>query len=254
MLSDDVANPVLDASTATGTDARGEERGFDQTFIDNGGLSDLGAFELAVQASGGETPSLVVTTTDDSFDPTDNQTSLREAVAYANYKDGPDTITFAPSGQGLIRLTGGEIGITDELTIEGGGLVTITGDAGADDLDANGNLASSSGGVTDVAQSVDSNTLGDNSRVFDATADLTLTGLTVTGGRTEGNDQRGGGVEANGDLTLIDSLIAGNSTSGIAFKGGGIYSNATTLIQNSTVSGNSTFGNNGYGGGISRSK
>ncbi len=250
MLSDDVANPALDASTATGTDARGEERGFDQTFIDNGGLSDLGAFELAVQASGGEPPSLVVTTADDSFDPTDNQTSLREAVAYVNYKDGPDTITFAPSGQGLIRLTRGEIGITDELTIEGGGLVTITGDAGADDLDANGNLASSSGGVTDVAQSVDSDTLGDNSRVFDATADLTLTGLTVTGGRTEGNDQRGGGVEANGDLTLIDSLIAGNSTSGIAFKGGGIYSNATTLIQNSTVSGNSTFGNNGYGGGI----
>ncbi|MDG1210832.1 MAG: hypothetical protein P8N98_16860 [Paracoccaceae bacterium] len=56
MLSDDVANPALDASTATGTDARGEERGFDQTFIDNGGLSDLGAFELAVQASGGEPP------------------------------------------------------------------------------------------------------------------------------------------------------------------------------------------------------
>ena len=54
-------------------------------------------------------------------------TSLREAIKLANDNPGEDTITFAPNGQGLIRLTQGEIDITDELTIQGGSAVTMDG-------------------------------------------------------------------------------------------------------------------------------
>ena len=40
------ANPALDATTRAGTDARGQPGAFDLDFVDNGGASDVGAFEL----------------------------------------------------------------------------------------------------------------------------------------------------------------------------------------------------------------
>ena len=55
--------------------------------------------------------------------------------------------------------------------------MTITGDANGDDV----TLA---GGITDVDASWRRDRLDDNSRIFDATAALTLDGLTLTGGRT----------------------------------------------------------------------
>ena len=48
-----------------------------------GGTIDAGAYEFAVPEEDRETPSTVVTILDDIVDPTDNEISLREAVAYA---------------------------------------------------------------------------------------------------------------------------------------------------------------------------
>src|SRR5262249_50199392 len=47
--------------------------------------------------------------------------SLRSAVALANGHAGPDTIAFKLGMEGTIVLTGGEIAITDSLTVSGPG-------------------------------------------------------------------------------------------------------------------------------------
>ena len=98
-----------------------------------------------------------------------------------------------------MRLTQGQIAITDELTIERRACgVTITGDANGDDV----TLA---GGITDVVASLEGeDRLDDNSRIFDATADLTLDGLTFDR-RAHDNEGNGGAVRSTGALTLIDS-------------------------------------------------
>ena len=97
-------------------DQRGD--GFARILFDT---VDVGAFESSVEV---ETPSLVVTTTLDADDPTDSLTSLREAIDFANMTPGEDTITFAPDVftdrfNSLIRLTQGELVITDSLSIDG---------------------------------------------------------------------------------------------------------------------------------------
>ena len=67
--------------------------------------------------------------------------SLRDAVDLANASAGADIITFdgtvfTGDSASLIRLTMGEIEITDAVTIDGSTAtgVTITGDAAGDDL------------------------------------------------------------------------------------------------------------------------
>src|SRR2546427_9714306 len=53
--------------------------------------------------------------------------SLRQAIADANANPGADTIAFAPGASGQITLADppGELGITDELTINGSGSTTL---------------------------------------------------------------------------------------------------------------------------------
>jgi Ca2+-binding RTX toxin-like protein len=155
--------------------------------------------------------------------------SLRAAVLAANAATGDDDIVFSSAFNGgvddLIRLTSGQIEITDGLTITGGPAgVAITGDANGDDIVG-------AGAITDVAASLDGeDRLDDNSRIFDATADLTIDGLTLTGG--------GSGAAGAGDLTVTNSTVSGNR--GSALSGGYV-----TLI-NSTVTGSVI--ENGHGG------
>ena len=80
--------------------------------------------------------------------------SLREAITAANNTAGEDAITFDGSvftgdDNNLIRLTQGELTISDSLTIDGSsvGGVLITGDADGDDITFSGT------NVTDVEAS-----------------------------------------------------------------------------------------------------
>jgi hypothetical protein len=180
----------------------------------------------------------------------DGAGSLRAAVSAANASSGADFIAFDAAvfdggAEDLIRLTSGQIEITDGLTITGGPAgVTITGDANGDDV----TLA---GGITDVEASLEGeDRLDDNSRIFNATDALTLDGLTLTGGRTMGDYERGGAVRGR-TVTLIDSTVSGNSTAGEGSDGGGVYGSyrGVTLID-STISGNSTVGEFSNGGGV----
>ena len=187
--------------------------------------------------------------------------SLRQAIFDANANPGADVIEFDESvfsggDSSLLRLTSGELEVTDSLTIDGstGVDVAISGDA-------NGNDVVLAGGITDVDAS-GADLLDDNSRVLNfssETGNLTLSAVTITGGRTVGD---GAGIRAasNGVVSLSDSIVSGNSTEG--GRGGGVFleGSGSTLdnfggelkLLNSTVSQNKAEGG-GYfegGGGI----
>lgn len=250
-LKADATNPALDASntSAPPLDANGNAR-FDQPGVDNlnGSAADLGAAEA------GEFPSLVVTTNLDVVDAFDGMTSLREAIAYANGKAGADTITFDATvftgeAASLIRLTNGELTISDSVVIDGktGTGVTITGDANGDDIKLAGT------DITDVAASSSANVLSDNSRLFVQPAKFqngafvfdtfTLKGLTLTGGSAQGFNS-GGAIRSNLHYVVIeDSEISGNNA---GFSGGALALDYLT-ISDSTLSGNVS---GDYGGAI----
>jgi CSLREA domain-containing protein len=193
---------------------------------------------------------LTVTTAADETNPNDGVLSLREAIAAAS---SGDTIKFASSLSGqTITLTSGQLDITKSLTIKGPGP---------------GKLAIS----------------GDNlSRVFEidgAATNVTLSGLTITGGfensgffyggagilnfgtltvsncTISGNTDTfiGGGIENIGTLTLSKCTLTANSansdgsTAMTGFLGGGLYNVGNATVQDTTVSGNLAAGD---GGGI----
>ena len=176
--------------------------------------------------------------------------SLREAITAADNTFGEDTITFDGSvftggSNSVIRLTQGELEISDSVNVDGtfAAEVLITGDANGDDVTVRNT------NITDVDLSDDASSLGDNSRVLNfsaSTGNLTLTGLTITGGRTTGNDDGGGILFNSSDtLTLDQSTVSGNSTSsGLTQRssgaGAGIFSpSGDVRLTNSTLSGNS---------------
>ena len=208
---------------------------------------------------------VVNSASDGPVDLTDNVVTLRDAIEAANNDtlvapggetgSGADTITFDASvftggESSLIRLTAGELEITDTLTIDGSIAtgVTITGDAADDDVTDAAN-------ITDVAASGVAG-LNDNSRVLNfssATGDLSLESLTLTGGRTTGDSQRGGAIlfSSSDTLTVTSSTVSGNSTSGYLSDGGGIGTNSgSVILTSSTLSDNSTSGSGAEGGGI----
>ena len=84
--------------------------------------------------------------------------------------------------------------------------------------------------------------------------DVSLAHLTITGGRTTGTYDGGGGIRADGydAVTLDNTTVSGNSTAGrIRQMVAGSTAHYVTLT-NSTVSGNSTAGDFAGGGGICR--
>jgi hypothetical protein len=142
--------------------------------------------------------------------------SLRDRIAAAA---SGDAIAFDNSLRGTITLTGGELGLFGNLTIQGPGAANLT---------VSGNNAQ---------------------RVFhvEPGANVTISGLTIANGRVSNNPfaNHGGGIESEGSLTLRDSALSGNSNS----LGGGLsFDVQNTGSASLTVSG-CTFTNNSAGGG-----
>jgi hypothetical protein len=151
--------------------------------------------------------------------------SLRFELAQAQ---NGDTIVFDNALQGTITLTSGELQISQSVTIQG---------PGAANLSISGNNAS---------------------RVFEVMggADVTLEGLTITGGLASASASgsvtgSGGGIyiDHGAALRLLDSVVTGNtanevptSAAGRSFSGsgGGIYvdSGASLTLTGSAVTGN----------------
>jgi predicted outer membrane repeat protein len=155
----------------------------------------------------------VVNTWQDVVDAGDSLTSLREAVAVANATPGRDTVSFdraAFSQPAVTHLSLGQLEITDSLTIEGPGRELLSIDAQ---------------GLSRVMQFIGTQ------------GDLSLSGLTITGGSTA-EGEPGGGIHFQplaGTLTLSGMTVAANTS---AAGGGGIFSSGDTFIEQSEISSN----------------
>ncbi len=177
--------------------------------------------------------SLIVTTASDrafsgALAPT--SVSLREALSFANETPGNQTIVVDSSLVGQVfHLEHGQLAITDDVTLLGlGANTTIVTARGAD-------AASATSRVLSIAAPQGQE------------IDVTLDGLTITGGKTGANEP-GGGIyfDSPGTLTVMNSTISANAAE--AASGGGIYAaRGDVAVINSSVLGNIA---NGDGGGI----
>jgi hypothetical protein len=143
--------------------------------------------------------------------------SLRQVIADAC---AGSTITFAP-GVNMVGLTTAQLLIAKDLTIDGGGGVTVTRVAGSP-----------------------------NFRIFQVGIGSTvlLDSLTMSNGRKSapsGVDAVGGIILSRGNLSIVDAVVSGGNASA---DGGGIYNqNGILQVSNSTITGN-VAGN--FAGGI----
>jgi CSLREA domain-containing protein len=163
--------------------------------------------------------------------------TLRAAIEEANSLAGDDTINFSITG--TINLTGALPVLSSNITINGPGssLLTVRRDTGG------------------------------NYRILQTSATSSISGLTITNGRTpdgvsEDVAPSGGGIwQTGGSLTLRDVVITGNTTGngsptrpgspnsgGFGGFGGGIYASGTLTMTDCVVSNNTT---GGGGNGIS---
>jgi fibronectin-binding autotransporter adhesin len=202
---------------------------------------DIGAYERQESASANrEAASLVVTTAVDIFNLYDGQISLREAIFYAEPSAGLDTITFDTELDGAtIELAGQELLVTSPVTIDASSLTSLIIDAGG------------------------------HTRTIFSLSDLSLVGLTITGGsayqgggiyaparlsltdsvvRDNLATRRGGGVLASGDseLVITRSIVANNS----AQDGAGVFAADLLLISDSDITENYATGDECFGGGV----
>jgi hypothetical protein len=160
----------------------------------------------------------------------DGTCTLRDALDDAAANNNPatvDQVLFAANVTGTITLSGTELPTIDEpLYIDGPG-------AGA--LTVSGNNASRILQV-DLPDAEEG-------------GDVTVSGLTLSGGRVTGGGTTHGGGIANYDaeLTILDSTISGNAAVGGISAGGGVSSKYSTTIRDSTIA-NNVASSQKYGG------
>lgn len=161
---------------------------------------------IAPQAVQAQPQAITVTSLSDS--PQASQVTLRQAITSVA---AGGTITFAANLlPGTINLTGGELVIDKDLTIQGPGPALLT---------INGNDA-----------------LGSGFRAFhiEENATVTISGVTIAGGRTT----QGAAIQNDGDLTINSSTIMNN----IAIdRGGAIHNTGDLTINGGAISGNQAF-------------
>jgi hypothetical protein len=237
-------SPAIDAgdnALASQFNLTTDQRGVGHSRISRGRV-DIGAFELQ--------ESFVVTTLLDEDDRTTDPgigqgTSLREAIALANRASTPQTITFAPGLAGTLELTGGQLLIQRDMTIDGPGAKVITINAGGrsrvfevTDLSAQ-ILNATIRGLSMTGGQAPTGAIGTGGAIFNV-ENLTLDAVYLY----NNTGRYGGAIDSGGPLTIIHSTIANNTA---AERGGGISSSTRPVtIINSTIARNSA----GSGGGI----
>ncbi|NOT62858.1 MAG: hypothetical protein HOP19_21830, partial [Acidobacteria bacterium] len=154
-------------------------------------------------------------------------------------------ITFANTVVSPIALSGGQITIDKNLTIQGPGanLLTVQNTAAASATSrvflVNSGVTATISGLTISGANVSGGTAGGGIR--------NLGTLTVTDSTISGNSANSGGGISNtsGTLTVTNSTISNNSAPN---GGSGIFNSSTLNVTNATISNNST--TTGSGGGI----
>ncbi len=171
---------------------------------------DLGATEFIPTT-------LVVDSLADNLDTHVPAVTLREAVALANGIAEDNTITFRADVGGTIKLTLGELALTDVV-----GTTRIVG-PGPNSLAIDGNQTSR---IFRLAGSSENNLLG---------AKAEIAGLTIQNGNAAADN--GGGIVAldRSSLTVSNATFKNNRT---ARDGGGIAASGTLIVGGSTFDGN----------------
>ncbi len=224
------------------TDQRGAD--FERTLFD---ATDIGAFEADTDSTYAPlvlppNPVVTILEDEDDRDLSADDISLREAILYS---DSGDTISFDSSlSGGTITLELGQLLIEKDLTIKGLGANNLT-------IDANNNSR-----VLKIDDGIEDSNYDE---VDDSIINVTVDGVTITGGSTKDYppdyyNELGGGIYNKENLVITNSIIAKNASQG---SGGGIYNQGTIKINSSTIADNSAksdlLGNAGSGGGISNS-
>ncbi len=242
-------SPALDAGSASASALSGfDQRGapFNRLV---GRSVDIGAYEHQVLSP----DSFIVNTTDDELDYSNSAVSLREALNNADGSFGSETVSFDTalfSTPQTILLTLGELLIRKEITIAGPSGQSVTIDAQSQSRVFN--ILSSANQVALANLTITGGRTEDENQPgggigSESLSPLSLTNSQVIDNHTAGVDSQGGGIAVLGDLTLINSTVANNSTTGSGADGGGIASptRGNITIINSTLSGNQVAGNGG---------
>lgn len=216
-------------------------------FAVNDGIED--SVEAGFTVYIAETKSLTVTTTSDVADDYDGQTSLREAITYAQTLTGQPVITFAPS------LATGPISIPLNNRIVTAGSFTITGPASGVTLKGKTNVAlfRISGGTVNLTNinlvdgDAEGSSGGGGALDIDG-AEVTLTSCTIARcGASTGVPVAGGAIQLrDGSLTAVSCTLVDNFMLVNGGLAGTIYqSGGTMTLQNCTIARNLTSGATG---------
>lgn len=176
------------------------------------------------------------------------QCTLRAALGEAAAVAGADTVTL-PSGTYLIDPGLGQLVADSTVTINGAGARTTTlqGGAGRRVLQATGNLTLR--GVTVTGGAPTSTGYIRGGGILVSAGDVTLERVAVRGNTIASETNAGGGGVAatGGSLEILDSTISQNTavgrvggSGGGSGTGGGVHAGAPVTIRRSTISGNLT--------------
>jgi len=261
-------SPAIDHGSSGGvtTDQRGQPRPVRfPAYLAPGDGSDIGAYELQERAQtnwvvSGSSSSLVfiVNSTNDVDDgvPGIAHCSLREAINAANAAPGTNTtmITFATNVPGIstgvtgtITLTNGQLGIYNNVNINGPGMTNLT---------VSGNNTNRVFAVINVPGATISGLKiangfctfaggnnGNGGGIYNSASSLTVSNCAVSNNKSFS----GGGIgNSSGKMTLISTLVSSNAT--LNGSGGGIGNDGMSQIFNCAVLNNIS---SGSGGGIS---
>jgi len=194
--------------------------------------------------------------------------SLRAAVSSANETPGPDVIRFQKRLRGTIKLTSGQIEITDQLRIAGPGAsrLTVSGNKSSRIFQIGKTVTAS---IKDLTISDGRNTSQENvpilvtrgGAILNDGGILSLFRVTMCNNVTideDGSDVVGGGAIVNSGFAVlaatncqfIDNVASGGSR--YAFGGAiGSVTESLAIVENCFFTGNkATSGGTSYGGAI----
>jgi CSLREA domain-containing protein len=156
--------------------------------------------------------------------------AMNDTGTSANNSRNDGDIIFDSSVFGTVQKTitlGSSLDtISSALNIQGPGASLLT---------VNGNSSSGSGVTNSILYMISS-----SSSPPDTSAEVNISGLTLTNGIANSTTQEGGAIYNDGALSVVNSIISGSGTAGSG-SGGGIFNDSPgmMLLTGSTVSGNS---------------
>ena len=224
---------AIDAGGSIGVDEL-EQRGSTRVL---GSSVDIGAVEFGVFFVNSLLDTVDVTPGDGIAADADGNITLRAAIMEANALAGDSVIILGPGMYDLTILNDINSDLDD----------ASTGDLDVTDLTGSLTITGAGNGQTIInATALNATALDD--RVFDVLVgiELTLDGVTITGGHAVGGS--GGGIRNLGTLSLLNTVVDANTAD---INGGGILNGqlnqqGTLNLLNSTVSNNNAVD----GGGI----